>query len=189
MHNRNYLLDMNRLWRDQFERAEQFLKMGIDSFMEIFKPRYLGRDVKVRRRKKTPRGKGPLMLSKEYQTPKGKLSQIVRQSKDWPYRDDIPIFSDYDVPKGRSIKHLVENMEDLEALSCLFREPSDDEIQAFHKEVENITYFAKKNDLLVTYWSLSLGDAALLLCGFEKLVVTRYRNSEFLHTLFDIIHE
>ena len=52
-------------------------------------------------------GEGLPILVKEYQTPAGTLRAEVRQTRDWPWGDHVPLFDDYIEPRSR--KFLVED--------------------------------------------------------------------------------
>ena len=73
--------------------------------------------VKERIRKEKVAGEPFPYLFKEYDTPKGVLRQIVRQTPDWPHRDNVPLWSDHMIPRSRSKKYLIENMDDMESFS------------------------------------------------------------------------
>jgi hypothetical protein len=136
----------------------------------------------------------------EYQTPKGSLSQTVRQTSDWPHGDNIPIFTDYVVPRGRSRKYLVENMRDVEALSSLFSQPDEKQLRAFEERVNKVRRFADEKQLLTesgatftSEWldgdSIFLGDALHWLCGFENSIILARRDPDLMHSLLDVISD
>jgi uroporphyrinogen-III decarboxylase len=188
-------------WRSQFDRAKKLLELGIDDIVGFNPPLLLSHEVKVRVRKMLSLSEGTLLI-KEYETPKGTLRQVVRQTRDWPHGDDIPMFTDYLAPSSRSIEYLVKSEDDLEALACLFREPNDREIKAFHEESEQVIQFAEKNEVLVEsggsfinypvwgdYMGLLVGDALAWLIGIKNAMVAAFRNPEFVHRLLDIVLE
>lgn len=194
---RGYLLDEEERWSDQFSRVKHALKLGLDDTVGFVPQLPLNPEVRVKSRKiMLPREKYPVLV-KEYETPKGVLRQVVRQTHDWPHGDDIPVFSDHNVPPARSIEYLVKSERDLEALQCLFTEPTAGQMEDFHREAEKVKDFAEKHDVLVecggvggSYEDLALGaDAAIWLCGVRKIVMMAYRSPGFLHQLLGIIHE
>ncbi len=87
-------------------------------------------------------------MHKEYQTPSGKLTSIVRKTEYWHYGNSVPLFDDYLVP--RSEKFLFERKEDLEPLRCLFAEPSAEDISSFHQKAKDLKRFATDKGLLVS---------------------------------------
>jgi hypothetical protein len=176
-------------FRDQFERVVETLKLGIDDAVELHPPFHISEDVKVRiRKKKTPTENYPLLI-KEYETPKGILSKVVRQTPDWPHGDDIPLFDDYAVSSARPVKYMIEGDEDLEALSCLVRHTTEAELRAFGEGAERVRRFAEGHGVpIVCVEDANLGSAAMWLCGFINTLKATFRNQGFLHRLLDIIH-
>ena len=183
-------------WSDQFERVRKTTRLGLDDTVGFEIPRMLSPEVKINRRKET-QGENTY-LTQEYQTPKGSLTQVVRPTSDWPHGDNIPIFTDYVVPRGRSKKYLVENTNDAEALSCLFAHPDEKQLRKFEDQVSEVRRFAKENQLLIesgatftSEWldgdSIFLGDALHWLCGFENSVILARRNPDLIHRLLDVI--
>jgi len=166
------------------------LKLGIDDAVAIHPPFYLNEGIKIRiSEEKLQTEKYPL-LTKLYETPKGSLSKVVRKTPDWPHGDDIPLFDDYGVSSARSVKNWVENEGDLEALSYLFREPTDDELETFKEEAEHNTQFANEHEVsIICVEDATLGSAAIWLCGFINVVKYATKNQEFLQRLLDIVHE
>lgn len=186
---RAYLLDKDRKWHSQFERVDQLLKVGLDDSVAISPPLTLHKEVRIRKRRETLQGEQYPLLIKEYETRKGTLRQVARQTPDWPRGDDLNIFDDYNVPRARTKNYLVENIMDLEALSCLFSEPSDHELKIFRTYAEKAKNFAKERGVLIEGGGPMLGDAAIWLCGVERVVLATIKEPEFLHRLLNIIHE
>jgi hypothetical protein len=103
------------------------------------------------------------------------------------------------VPRGRSKKYLVETIEDVEALSCLFSELGETQLRKFEDHVNRVQKFAKQKEVLVECgatlaspeWidgdSIFLGDALGWLCGLENSVMLAARNPDLLHRLLDVI--
>ena len=184
-------------WRDQFERVQRTIKLGLEDTVGFEIPRTFSPEIKISRRKET--SNDGVYLLQEYHTPKGSLSQVVRQTADWPHGDNIPIFTDYVVPRGRSRKYLVENINDVEILSCLFSQPGR-QLREFEEQVIRTRSFAEEHQLLTesgatftSQWldgdSLFLGDALHWLCGFENSVILVRKNPELIHRLLDVIAE
>ena len=195
---RRCLANRQESWKDQFERAQKITKLGLEDTVGYEIPRKFSPEVKISRRKEL--SKDSSYLVQEYQTPKGTLSQIVRQTSDWPHGDNIPIFTDYVVPRGRSKKYLVESMRDVEALSCLFSQPEGRELREFEDQVNQVRHFAEANELLTesgatftSKWldgdSIFLGDALHWLCGFENSVILARRDPNLIHCLLDVISD
>ena len=197
---RQYLSNKNDGWREQFERVLKTAKLGLYDAVEFEPPRMLNPEVTVRvRREDRPGEKYPLLF-KEYHTPKGVLSQVACQTHDWPHGQDIPIFTDFLVPRSRSKKYLVETLDDVEALSSLFTEPSERLLRDAREQADRARSFAERNGVLLesganylSSWldgsGLFLGDALGWLCGLENAIMFAYRQPELLHRLLDTILE
>lgn len=195
---RRYLSNQADGWRDQFERVTKTTRLGLDDTVGFDIPRTFSPEVKITRRKEVLR-ESCSFLFQEYQAPKGTLKQIVRQTTDWPHGDNVLIFTDYVVPRGRSKKYLVETIDDVEALSCLFSELSEVQLRKFEDHVNQVRNFAGRNQVLVECgamlaspeWidgdSIFLGDALAWLCGLENSVMLAARNPDLLHRLLDVI--
>jgi len=156
-------------------------------------------DVKTKVRKEIVPNEPYPLLTKEYFTPKGTLKQVVRQTtgiirpghyhwNNWPHGDDIPIFSDHTIPNSRSKRHLVESMEDLEPLSCLLRNLTNEEREFHHEYAEKVKHFAEDNEVLIASFGPNLTDALSWVCGIENVITLSYKNPTLLHRLLDIIH-
>ena len=184
--------------KDQFEFIERQLGLGLDVKVELPElPFRFHPEVKVKEwKQETESGD---LLHKEYQTPSGKLSTIVRKTEDWPYGDSVPLFNDYLVP--RSKKFLIEKKEDSEALWYLFCEPTADDISAFRERANKLKSFAANKDLLVSGGEGSFGsekgidtdggtmgaDALMWLCGIEKTLLLAMDEPETIKELLQII--
>jgi uroporphyrinogen decarboxylase len=152
----------------------------------------MGPEVKSRVWKEIKAGDPYPSLYKEYSTPGGILSQRVRQTVDWPHGDDIPIFTDFCVPRPRSLKYLLESEKDLDALPYLFPDPSDQERAAFVSEARDIKQFAEDREILVLCGGYGFAplfgvDALAWLCGIENLLLSAYDSPNFLHRLLEIV--
>lgn len=182
-----------------FRRAEYLLSLGIDAAIPLHPPTFfpnairpLAPNVETRVWKENLPGEDYPVLFKEYKTPGGTLKQIVRQTLDWPHGDDIPFVTDFCVPSGRSIKHLIENENDLEALSYLFADPSDAELKKFLQQADEVKRFAGEQEILVTsggfgFAPLFAADAMVWLCGIENSLLAAIDKPAFVHRLLGII--
>lgn len=192
---RPYLSDRNDGWTNQFERVRKTARLGLDDTVGFEPPKTVSSDVKITQRKEVVPGEEHPILYKEYHTPKGALRQIVRQTRDWPHGDDIPMFTDYVVPRSRSKKYLIETMDDVEALSCLYSDLPSRELKAFAEQTDQVRRFARENDLLIECGTMDdamlffMGDALAWLCGIENAVTLSYRQPDLVHRLLDIILE
>ena len=78
--------------------------MGLDVKVELSElPFRFNSDVKIIEWKE--RKGEETLLHKEYITPTGKLSSIVKKTEDWPYKNSVPLFNDYLVPHSKKISY------------------------------------------------------------------------------------
>jgi len=195
---RPYLVDERERWSTQFERVPRILKLGIDDTLTLKVPISLNPKVKTRIKKVySPAEKYPLLL-KEYRTPKGVLKNVVRQTPDWPYGDEVPLFTDFLIPEARSVKYLVESEDDLEPLSCLSDEPSKIAFEKFLEAAEKTGRFADEKGVLVDagmsyeegHESGIFGaDALPWLCGLVNMMKAAYLRPGFVKGMLDIMLE
>ena len=89
----------------KFREVDYLLGLGLDAAIgfdpPIFFPhavRPLSPGMQTRVWKEVLPGEDYPLLSKEYETVRGTLRQVVRQTADWPHGDDIPLFTDFVPP-------------------------------------------------------------------------------------------
>ncbi len=185
--------------KDQFEFIERQLELGLDTKVELPElPFHFHPEIKVKEWKE--KSKSGYLLHKEYQTPSGKLTSIVRKTEDWPYGNSVPLFNDYLIP--RSKKYLIEKKEDLKPLRYLFREPSAEDISSFREKANKLKRFAANKGLLVSGGWGTAGnsqkgididggtanvDTVMWLCGMEKAVFLAMDEPELMEELLEII--
>lgn len=184
----------DKAWRHEFERAEMELKLGLDPVMSLrYRPAWkLSSDVKVRLwREPSVPGEDYPLLFKEYHTKNGVLSQVVRETPDWPHGSYVPLWDDFMLPRSRAKKYLVENIEDLEAFELLFGEPNEKERNRFLQEAERIKRFADEHGILIKSADsdLEMTDAVTYSVGMENMIYMMYRNPGLIHRMLDILLE
>ncbi len=128
----------------------------------------------------------PPLLRKVYHTPAGDLDCVVRKAHDWPHGDDIPLFTDFVIPRGR--KFLVNTLDDLEALSYLFADPSDDDIRIFGEQSAVLRSFADEHGLATRAGFHRLGDTVCWLCGQTEFATMAYTDPDLFSGVLDLIH-
>ncbi len=188
---------------DEFEFVERQLQLGLDACVNLPNlPIRFGPEVSIREWKDHPPQEKRPLLHKEYHTPAGKLSAVVRQTEDWPYGDHIPLFDDYLAP--RSLKFLITQAQDLPALRRLLAPPGDEDIKNFREAAKQAKKFAQDKGLLLAGgWSsgtrqedtASIGsdpgtmgiDALMWLSGPVNPLYWAYDQPDFLEELIQII--
>ncbi len=182
-------------YRNQTERAEAVLSLGLDDTLLLQPPlgktehydanRVAGVGIGVQR-VRTAEERYPLLV-KEYETPSGILRQVVRETPDWPYGEDIRLFSDHNI--SRSIEFPVKGPEDLPRLRHLLAEPTAEQIAEFRAMAAQLRRDARRLGVVLEGGWTALGDAALWLLGTEALLYQQMDQPEFLEELLDIVCE
>jgi len=190
------------LWRNrdvpfryntQTERAEAVLRLGLDDTLLLQPPLNKTEHYDVNRVK----GVGsrvwhahdaderyPLLV-KEYDTPAGPLKQVVRQTEDWPYGDDVRLFSDHNVSRSREFP--VKGPQDLPRLRYLLGEPTVDSLAEFRRTAEQLRQDARRLEVVLEGGWTALGDAALWLLGTEALLLMQMDQPEFVEELLELV--
>ena len=128
----------------------------------------------------------PIMV-KEYYTPAGNLRAEVRQTEDWRWGDHVPIFDDYITP--RTVKYLITEPEEIDALQYLLAAPTAEEKTAIRKESDLVFNFAKENNLLTLGgWGVG-ADMLGWIYGFENMIYTAMDKPDLLEKMLQIISE
>jgi len=127
------------------------------------------------------------ILHKEYLTPGGQLSTSVRLSDDWHHGNHIPFIDDYQIP--RSLKPLITEPVELEALQFLLQ-PPDESVQDFFnlEQQRAATFAAEKGVLLVGGWGAGM-DMANWLCGMQGLMMLTITDTNFVENILEMIHQ
>jgi hypothetical protein len=191
---RNFLKDKNSRWKDEIDRAFDEIRLGLDPVVELKFPAWLiSNEVKTRTFHKKIEGEE--ILVKEYETPNGTLTKVVRLTRDWPHGLEVPLFDDFQAPRARTKKYLIENEEDVKAFSTLFRDMSEFELQNFLEHYERVRKFADENELpVINNFNVTerentffLADALAWICGIENMILLPYRNPNLLYKILDTL--
>jgi hypothetical protein len=186
--------------RDWFEVAERELEMGLDAMLfipplerheRLDHPDLRGLPIRFRPevatsewKEKSPEQPYPI-LHKRYETPAGILETAVQQTEDWPHGDRIPFVDDYQT--ARSLKGLVEDAHDLEALQYLLTPPQAPDIELFRQRARQALAFTQQKGLLSCGgWGVG-ADMVGWLCGLEKMVYLAVDEPDFLRSLLEMI--
>ncbi len=190
------------LWRNQdipfryttqIERAEAVLGLGLDDTLLLQPPLNKTEhydvnrvpNVAIRVRRVQVEGERYPLLIKEYETPEGQLRQAVRQTEDWPYGEDVRLFSDHNV--SRSKEFPVKGPEDLPRLRHLLGEPTADQIDEFRQTAAQLRQASQRLGVVLEGGWTVLGDAALWLLGTEALLWLQMDQPEFLEELLELV--
>lgn len=185
--------DLPFRYANQVERAEAVLALGLDDTLLLQPPlnkteHYdVNRVPGIERRIRivhAPHERYPLLV-KEYETPAGVLRQVVQRTEDWPYGDDIRLFSDHNV--SRSKEFPVKETADLERLRYLLCEPTVEQIAEFRAHAAELRREAARLGVVLEGGWTALGDAALWLLGTEKLLLLQMDQPEFVEELLEMV--
>lgn len=188
---------------DEFEFVDRQLELGLDARIHLPElPVRFHPDVSIREWKENPADSDVPLLYREYRTPEGILRSIVRQTRDWPYGDHVPLFDDYVTP--RSVKYLLTKPADLPAFKFLLQPPVKNDITVYKTEALKVKQFATDRELLFCggWDSRSIGenqyligsdygtmgvDALMWLCGGTNPLYWAYDQPDFLEELIAIL--
>jgi len=151
-------------------------KLGIDDTLTLKVPVSLNPEVKTRIRKVHPKGETYPLLMKEYHTSEGVLKRVIRQTPDWPHGNDIPLFTDFVIPKARSVEYLVESEDDFGPLSSLLGEPSK-------MEENGVLVEAGMSSEMGVESGVAGADALSWLCGLVNTMKAAYLRPSFVQRI------
>ncbi len=158
-------------WQNQFTRAENLLKLGVDDTLLLEPP--LGYTEEYRADlvpgiKTTVTKLPPLefdtdpRLRKVFETPDGPLTITVKQSADWIHGDDVMLFSDFNLP--RQTEPFIKEIGDVKRLRHLLAEPSEAQIAEFRQRSSLIHREAERLGVAIdggwTRWEMLLSGCA-----------------------------
>jgi hypothetical protein len=181
-------------WKDQVRRVENTLSRGLDDilllqpplgYIEDYRADLVPRvDASIRMEPARPGDDYP-SLHKEYRTARGTLSHVVRKTDDWIHGDDVYLFSDYNV--SRAVRNAVETEGDLDVLPALLGTPSRAQIEAFRREADALRGHAQRLGVALDGGWVALADAAVMLCGMERILFAQMDEPRFIERLLDIL--
>ena len=115
------------------------------------------------------------MLHKEYHTPAGTLTTLVRKTDDWPHGNFVPLIDDYQIP--RAIKPLISGAGDLHVLRTMLLPPHAEDVAAFRREVERARAFRDaQRRALAGGWGVG-ADMVGWLCGLQNMMLLAARRA------------
>lgn len=183
-------------YRSQVERARFVTQMGLDDTLLLQPPLHktehydanLVESVKIIRKRYEPAGRERYpLLTKEYHTGEGMIRQVVQQTPDYPFGEDIRLFSDHNVP--RSVEFAIKTAKDIPALRNLLKPASIEQMREFHEQAAELRREARLLGVALEGGWTTLGDAALWLLGTENLLYCQMDQPGFVEELLDVICE
>lgn len=189
-------------WKDQFERTDALLSLGVDAMVEVWLPEpEFHPDVRVRSWKDTD-ASGAVLLGKDYETPEGTLRQVIRETDDlydWhrinrntrgPLADLIDgLYLLEDVNPSRSVEFLIKGPEDLKKMRYLFQPVSGDALTRWREDALFAKREAEKRGTVFLARRTYCGSAMLWLTDAQDSMCTFSSNPDYIGEFLQIIHE
>jgi uroporphyrinogen-III decarboxylase len=137
----------------------------------------------------TPAGKDEQypLLTKVYDTPKGQLRQVVKITTDWPHGQDIPLFSDFNVP--RQVEAIIKDVADIPRLQYLLNDPDVEQVHEYRQQARFLRQQADRLGVALEGGWVALGDAMIWLLGMERVLYGQMDEPELLEQLLDVLLE
>jgi uroporphyrinogen-III decarboxylase len=186
-------------WRDEVARVEATTALGLDDTLLLQPPLgyvedYIAEEaLGVRSRVELlPPEDGQAypaypLLKKIYETPEGPLQTVVQLSEDWPRGNDIRLFDDYNL--SRLKEPLIKDAADLRRLRYLLPDPTPEQIAEFRSRADELRRASQRLGVLLDGGWIALGDAAMWLCGMQRILYGQMDEPDFIEQVLDTIQE
>ncbi len=182
---------------DEIGRVEAVLEMGLDDTVllkppgpreeQLVQPAWI-HPAEGRAYVTPPGGETDYpVLTKEYRTPEGPLRQSVKLTDDWPFGEDIPMLSDFNV--SRSVRMLVNGRDDLSKARYLLKDPTRDQIAEFRSTAGKLRDFSHDRGVLLEGGWICLADMAVWIYGMERLIEAAIDDPGFVRELLQFVFE
>lgn len=187
---------IDQLFPDPFKKAKYYMELGVDTGVNLNLAEFnqhMGltnftshENISVKQWNENVKGEECAISIKEFETAKGKLRQSVRRRDEYPH-SIIPLFSDFNVPPGRTYKYLIDKKEELDVLSCILKAPNRNELNRFFEFAAVAKDFCDKNNILFTATTLGVADIMIWLSGVENILFAAADEPEFLERYIQIV--
>ncbi len=187
-------------WRDEVQRAEATLALGLDDTLLLEPPlgyveNYLAEQVPgiqsytqlIPIEEAAARGEKYPLLRKVYETPDGPLQTTLRLTEDWPFGRKARLFDDHNIP--RMVEPLVKTLDDLPRLRHLLAAPGPGQLAIFRQRAAELRQHARRLGVALDGGWVALGDAAMWLCGMERILYGQMDDPAFIEGVLDTLHE
>ncbi len=191
--------------KSEAEFVEKQLELGLDAYAHVGHLKHSFHP-DVTSKQWVEKVDGRNIFCRQIDTPKGPLTQRVRQSDDWPQEDNFPIFNDYITTRAEKV--LVNPQEDLEKLKYFFGPFRDEDINELKEKAAMAKNLADKHGILqVGGWKPTneigmvprtrldsdggvMGcDCMAWLSGYEDIMILSLTNPEIIKEYVNIIHQ
>jgi len=181
--------------RNQIQKVKETLALGLDDMIRLEQP--LGwaeeyvvegvQNLNAKVRKFFSQDGSKELLEKVYRTPEGELKTVLEKTDDWPHGDNVPVFSDFNVPRAKEF--LVRTYDDIKKLKYLLGEPKPNEYRQFKEEAAGLKKAAQDLGVVLEGGRTTLGDSLVWLLGIQNLIYGSFDNPDFIMELLDTIYE
>ncbi len=183
-------------WKDEVERVRNTQKLGLDDTLMLEPPlgyveNYIA-DLVPGVKSQTDyieneSNDGLPLLKKTYYTPSGQLQTVIKVTDDWVYGKEVKLFDDQNIP--RLVEPLIKDREDINRLKYLLAEPSTEQMEKFHKKSKLLSKSSRELGVVLDGGWTALGDAAMWLCGMERILYGQMDEPEFLDELLETVFQ
>lgn len=191
------------IWKDQFERTDFLLSLGVDTAIEIWLPDpSFHPDVRVREWKETRPGEPYHLLCKEYDTPAGKIRHVIRETEDlyqWHKinRNTVGNIADYidglglieDVNPSRCIEFPISGPECLEKMKYLFQPITGEKYKTWKENALYAKRQAENKKVILIARRVYAGSAILWLTNAIETCIKMVEEPEFVENFLKIIQD
>ena len=188
-------------WDDQFQRTDDLLALGTDPMIEVWLPDPVAHpDVKITTWREDNPPDGVPRLGKAYETPRGTLRQVIRETDDlyqWhrinrntrgPLADLIDgVGLLEDVNPSRSCAFLINGPQDLDAMEYLFMPPQGDALSRWRRDADYAAQQARERGVCLLARRLYAGAALLWLTDATESICTFDEHPQYVQRFLDII--
>lgn len=184
-----------QLWNleQDFRRVDKLLSIGLDDILEVSVPWSIHPDVRVRDWQEKPKSDEDALLHREYKTPAGTIQHTIRKTTEnqgpgWVIQPDyVPLFEDLNIP--RAVEHAVSSLDDIDKISYLLCDPTEQQMREFHAQMEKVKEFADNRGVLVQGWTAYGMDGIVWLCGVENSILMAMETPSQFQRLVDIMYD
>lgn len=177
---------LNKLWKNQFERAEIFSGLGVDEKIRFGLPWIHYPSVSIKHFEETrPEEKYPLLIT-EWDTPKGILRTVLRKTPDYPF-DKAYLVENYNI--ARTVEYPIKTLEDLEKLVYLLYDPFKVDMGIFKEDVQKIKIFSQDRFMVEATVGYVPSLIAMSVYGLENLLWGVIDKNPLIEELFSMLNK
>lgn len=195
--------DVAKKWKNQFERTDFLLSLGVDAAIELWLPNpSMHPDVKVYEWKEVRPGEKYTLLCKQYDTPEGPLRQVIKETEDlydyWHINKNTlgkmhtkigGVGMIEDVNPSRSVEFLIKGPDDLKKMKYLFQPAHGLELEKWKETAKYCKNEAEKRNVLFLARRLHCGSDLVWLTDVINSVYAMNDNPEYIGEFLQIIED